>query len=89
MDVRFVLENVQAGAGDLPLLQKPDQGFFIHHFAARGVDQEGRGFHEGEVGSPDQMLGFGAEGDVQAEEVGLAKQSRAVYKVSANSTLTL
>ena len=46
---RLMLEHVEAGAGDLLLLQRAHQRLLVDDGAARGVDDEGRRLHLGEL----------------------------------------
>ena len=50
VNLGFKLEDVQARAGDPFRLERLDQGSFLYHFSARGIDEESGGFHQGEFG---------------------------------------
>lgn len=45
VDERFLLENVEAGAGDFAGFEGVDQGRFINNRSAGSVDEEGRRLH--------------------------------------------
>ncbi len=56
-DRRFVFEDVEAGAGDVAALEHLGQGLFVHHLAARGVDQDGVARHQRQPARRQQVIG--------------------------------
>lgn len=65
---------VEAGAGDAMLLQRFDKGRFVDESAARGVDEEGCGLHQGESLGIDDVSSLRLEGAVERDVVALAKE---------------
>lgn len=53
----FVLVDVQPDAADLTAGQGVDEGGFVHDAAAGGVDDDGAGFEEGELGVGEGVAG--------------------------------
>ena len=62
-------EHVQARGADAARLQRRQQRLLIHHAAAGCVDEDGAGFHAGQRGRVDEMMGGGRVGAVQADEI--------------------
>ena len=52
---RLLLQHVEAGAGQPPLLQGSGEGGLIHHSAAGGVHQVCRGPHQAQLAGTDEM----------------------------------
>ena len=67
-------EHVDAGAGDLLLLQSLQQRRLVDDRSARGVDDIGRRLHAGEVGGPNQAAGARAQHDMDGDDVGGGQQ---------------
>src|SRR5262249_49808144 len=47
---RLVLEGIDGGAADAPLVDGAGEGLFIHHLAAGGVEHDGVRLHQLELG---------------------------------------
>ncbi len=73
-DLRFVLEYVEAGAGDLSALQRVDERGLVDNRPARGVDEVGGLLHQLELAGADLMPRFLGERRVHRHEVGLPQQ---------------
>ena len=54
---RFVLEHVEAGAGDLALPERSRQRLLVDDRPARGIDQEGGRLHQREFTRTDLVPG--------------------------------
>src|SRR5476651_2222431 len=57
----LVLEDVEAGAGDLPLFQRAHQRSLVHDRATRRVDEECRRLHQRQLARGDLMAGLGPQ----------------------------
>ena len=70
---RLLLVDVDAGPGDLPLLEGGGQGALVDDAPPGGVDQDGGGLHQGQLGprSPPRLRG---EGAVEGDEVALPEE---------------
>ena len=66
---RFHCEGIQGGASDVALLKGVDQRLLIHQSSARGINEEGVGFHFGQLFYADHASSFGGHGGVQADEI--------------------
>ena len=66
---RFLAEDIQRGARHPSLPKGEGEGVFVHHTAARRVDEVGRRLHAAQLLRPDHGGGGGGEGHVEAEEV--------------------
>ena len=64
----------QATREGLALAERPGQGRLVDDRATRGIDQHGRGFHQGQAPDVDQLAGLRGEAYMQLDGVGLAKQ---------------
>jgi hypothetical protein len=71
---RFLLEDIQAGAGDLSRGQCSVQRCLVHDRTARRVDQVGTAFHEPDQARADQAARLLAQRAVDAQEVRFAEQ---------------
>lgn len=67
-------EDVDAGAGDVPVFEGFVQGGFVDHAAASDVEDACAFFHGCEFGAADHSFGAGDERCVDGEEVGDAEQ---------------
>src|SRR5262249_9448449 len=72
--VRLALEYVEAGAGDLALLERARQRRLVDDRSARGIDQESCRLHQGELARADLVAGLGSERGMQRDEIGLLEQ---------------
>lgn len=57
MHLGLVLEDVEADAGEFVGGEGGDEGGFVDDGAAGGVDEGGGGFHEGELGGREEVVG--------------------------------
>ena len=62
-------ENVQARSGDSTFGERIDQRGFVDNRAARGVDEDGGGLHEGQLARADEALSGGREAQVDADDI--------------------
>lgn len=56
VDGGLVLEYIEAGAGDGTSGEGLDECYFVDDGAAGGVDEDGAGFHEGELRFGDEVV---------------------------------
>src|SRR5215472_828329 len=87
MDPGLGFENVQARAGDGPILEGRNQSLLIYYRTPGRVNQKGRALHPPEVFGFDQVAGLGSEGHMQAQVVGFIEQGLAVYMPGAKFLL--
>lgn len=66
----FVFEDVEACAGELMRFEGGDEGVAVEDSAAGGVDEVGVGFHLGEFGFANHVMGVFGERAVQGDDVG-------------------
>ena len=79
----------QASREGLALAERPGQGLLVDDRATRGIDQHGRGFHQGQAPDVDQLTGLRGEAYMQRDGVGLAKQILQVPVIRAEIQLHL
>jgi hypothetical protein len=70
---RLLVEDVQAGAEDLPVAEGGGQRVALHEGAASGVDEDRAGLHEGQLAAADEATRLVGETDMEAHHVGLAQ----------------
>ena len=71
---RLLRENIQPSAGKIPAVQGRDQRWFVHYFAARGVDEDRTLAHHRDARRAQQSAGRRRQGDVQADAVARGEQ---------------
>ena len=64
-----MLEHIEPGAGELALLQHPDQRVLVDDVAARRVDHIGRGLQQREAAGGEEMERSGGRGAVDRDDV--------------------
>ena len=69
MNLRFILEDIEAGAGDLPGGEGLDQRRLIDDRTAGRIDQKGRRLHAAQGLLIDQMAGSGRQWNVDRDDV--------------------
>jgi len=67
-------EGVERGAGEMPGIERVDQGRLVHQPAARGVDQVRTGFHQRQAARVEQVGGVLGARDMQGDHVGPGQQ---------------
>lgn len=72
--MRFGVEDVEPGSRGAPLSQSLRQGCLIHYGAPRGVDEQRRRLHPGQLGGPDEVLGSLGLRHVAADRVRCLQQ---------------
>jgi hypothetical protein len=82
-----LLEDVEAGAGNPPLLQRLGQRL-VDDRPARGVDQIRRRLHQGELAAVDEVAGRRRERHADREDVGPAKDILEARELDAGSAAT-
>src|SRR6516165_4292534 len=87
MDPGLGFENVQACAGDGPVLERRNQSLLVYYRTPGRVNQKGRALHPPEVFGFDQVAGLGSKGHMQGQVVGFIKQRLAVYVLGAEFLL--
>jgi hypothetical protein len=65
----FGVENIEAGAGDSPGLERFDHRGLVDHLAASDVHDEGCALHRGELGGADEVAGLRRERHGHDDEV--------------------
>ena len=71
---RLHVEDVQRGPLDSTFRQRLDQGRFIHQAAARGVDENRVGLHQGQFRSSDQVERLACQPGVNGYDIRFAQQ---------------
>jgi hypothetical protein len=74
MQRRFVLEHVETGGGKGAVLQRLDERRVIDHAAARGVDEDGAGFHFRELRRAQDVVGGRRIRRVHGKNIGAREQ---------------
>src|SRR5262249_20908060 len=78
VDVRLAHVDVEAGSHDGAVLQRRDQGFLVHHRAARHVDQNAARSERLQYGGVDQLGGAGTTGRDDDQRVDVARHGQQV-----------
>ena len=76
----LIFKDIQTRSGNGSFTERLDQGGIIHHAAARGIDQDGCGFHAFQFLFSDEMVRSGRIGDVEGHNVSLAQQRILVHQ---------
>jgi hypothetical protein len=71
----LVFVDVECGTGDFFVFESGDEGSFVNHGTARGIDEERGGLHTKEFGSVEKASGFREQGDVETDKVGAREKS--------------
>src|SRR5215210_846819 len=74
MDLRLVLVHVESGGEDAVFGERFGERRFVDHRSARGVDEDGFGFHLLQLSGADEVRGLLGERGVEGEEVALLEQ---------------
>jgi hypothetical protein len=75
-ELGFVLEHVQAGAGNDTVAKSRHEGSLVHHGPAGGVDEDGIGLHPLQHVSTNDMPGLLIQRNVEGQEVASLHQLR-------------
>lgn len=70
----FCFEDVEPGGGDGFVAQCVVEGFLVYDGAACGVDEDGGGFHFGELRCADEVFCVFVEGAVYGDEIGFGEE---------------
>ena len=84
-DQRLALVDVEGRSGNGAGFERGDEGGFIHHRTARGIDEKRRALHTRELGSADQVARVGGQRHVQRDEIGF--QRVALHELYAQCAL--
>ena len=72
---RLLNGNVERGSGDAPLPQRGDQSYFVDHGPTARIHDYRGWLHRSQFSGSDQVPRLHGKRDVQADQVGFAKQS--------------
>src|SRR5437588_11348574 len=76
---RLVPEDIQPGAGDGAVLERPDERRFVDDPSAGRIDEVRRRLHEGELALPDHLVRAGIVVVLETHEIA-APQDRALVR---------
>src|ERR1700730_1731183 len=71
---RLLRHHVETRSGKAPFLERLNQSVLIDYGATAGVYQDGRGFHSGEMGGPQQVPRLRRKWNMERNNIGLAQQ---------------
>ena len=89
MNLRLVLENIEARARQFPSFQCIDQSGFIHDLSPSSIDEERSRLHQRELPGADGQVAVRVQWSMQAKEIGLAQQFRKAHQLSRGLSLQI